>query len=377
MKTIDEINKKIEEGKAVVVTATEFKKMAEEESKKDIAKKVDVVTTATFSPMCSSGVFLNIGHTTPHMKMQDVTLDGVKAYGGIATVDIYLGATEESETDPKYGGAHVIHKLIKGEKIKIKANGKPSDCYPGSKLDSEFTLDEINQAYFYNPRNCYQNYNAAYNSSDKTMYTYMGLLEPEGKTVNFAGSGEISPLLNDPYLRTIGLGTKLFFCGGTGYVTWEGTQFNNGTERDEKTGLPIGPAATIAISAELRGLNPKYIKPVYIPGYGVSIYLSVAMGIPVIDEEMAASLSIKNEDIFTNVYDYASGNNVKKASYSQLINSELTINSKKVRCRTMSKIRESYEIMELLKAEILKGKFSLTEPVTPIPFYGKVNQFKG
>lgn len=377
MKTIEEINKKIEEGKAVVLTANELKKMSVEKSKKEIAEKVDVVTTATFSPMCSSGVFMNIGHTTPHMKMQDVKIDGVRAYGGIATVDVYLGATEESETNPRFGGAHVIQKLINGEKVRITARGTPTDCYPRSEFDGEITLNDINQAYFYNPRNCYQNYNAAYNSSDKPLNTYMGRLDANGNTVNFSGSGEISPLLNDPLLRTIGIGTRIFFCGGTGYVSWEGTQFNKNTARDADTNLPVGPSATIAITAEMRGLNPRYVKAVYIPGYGVSIYIALGMALPVIDEDFVHDLSVRNKDIKTNVVDYATGDTVCQANYHQLINSGLIIRGKTVKCRTMSKIKESYEITELLKNEILKGNFNLTSPVAHLPFNGNVKGLKG
>ena len=113
MKSIAEINEKISKGKAVVLTAAEVKELADKESVAHVARCVDVVTTGTFSPMCSSGLFLNVGHTTPAMKMQQVTLDGVPAYGGIAAVDLYLGATAEHPQNNKIGGAHVICKLVR------------------------------------------------------------------------------------------------------------------------------------------------------------------------------------------------------------------------------------------------------------------------
>ncbi len=57
MKTISEINEKIRTGTAVVLTAEEIVGMVREQGVKETAKKVDVVTTGTFSPMCSSGAF--------------------------------------------------------------------------------------------------------------------------------------------------------------------------------------------------------------------------------------------------------------------------------------------------------------------------------
>jgi len=371
MKTVSEINKKIKEGKAVVLTATEAKLLAEEEGIRTLEEKVDVVTTATFSPMCSSGVFINPGHTSPHMKMQKVTLDGVEAYGGIATADIYLGATQESREDSRFGGAHVIKKLIDGESVEFRAFGKPTDCYPKTEFRKSIKLSDLNQAYFYNPRNCYQNYDTAYNSSDRELRTYMGILQPNGQTIHYAGSGEISPLINDPLLETIGVGTKIFFCGGEGFVSWEGTQFNLETERDPKTNLPIGPSATLAITAEMRGVDPRMIAPIYIPGYGVSIYLSIGMAIPVVSSDIAKALTIRNKDIITNIHDYATGETIGKVNYEALVKNEVYVGEKHASSRTMSRIKESYHIMALLKEKVINGTFILTEPVMKLPIFGK------
>ena len=67
-KTYEEINAKIKAQKAVVVTAEEMIDIAENRGVKAAAEKVDVVTTGTFGPMCSSSAVLNVGHTTPRMK---------------------------------------------------------------------------------------------------------------------------------------------------------------------------------------------------------------------------------------------------------------------------------------------------------------------
>ncbi len=55
MKTYEQINNRIESGKAVVLTADEIINYVEKKGLATAAKEVDVVTTATFGPMCSSG----------------------------------------------------------------------------------------------------------------------------------------------------------------------------------------------------------------------------------------------------------------------------------------------------------------------------------
>jgi uncharacterized protein (DUF39 family) len=98
----------------------------------EAARRVDVVTTGTFGAMCSSGAFLNFGHTAPRIRASRVWLNDVPAYGGIAAVDCYLGATEVVEGDPQnsvypgefnYGGGHVIEDLVSGNVVKLRAEG--------------------------------------------------------------------------------------------------------------------------------------------------------------------------------------------------------------------------------------------------------------
>lgn len=367
MRTLEEINEKIKRGKAVVLTAKEAKELATRESVKEVARKVDVVTTATFGPMCSSGVFLNLGHTAPKMRMQEVYLDGVRAHGGLGAVDLFLGATESSLENPSFGGAHVICKLIRREEVEFEASGKRSDCYPRDSIRGAITLDEINQAYFFNPRNCYQNYNAAANSSDRTLRTYMGVLLPAFGNLSYSGAGEISPLLNDPDLRTIGIGTPVFFCGGIGYVSWQGTQFNRRQQKDGKTATPIGPGVTLAIIADLREVQADLIKPIVIPGYGISLSVSIGIAIPVFDEEMALRVSVRNRDIRTRIIDFATGEEIALVNYRDLIENNVVIQGKKVKAVTMSRNKEAHKITSILKEWVSSQRFPLCRPVKPLP----------
>ena len=115
-KSIEEINRRILEGRAHIVTAEEMPGIVDELGEEGALKEVDVVTTGTFGAMCSSGAFFNFGHSDPPIRMERAWMNDVELYSGIAAVDAYLGATQESETQGSaYGGAHVIEDLISGK----------------------------------------------------------------------------------------------------------------------------------------------------------------------------------------------------------------------------------------------------------------------
>lgn len=366
-KNYEEINKKIQRGEAVVVTAQEIIDIVQEKGVKETAEYVDVVTTATFGPMCSSGAFLNFGHSDPPIRMTKTYLNGVEAYSGLAAVDAYLGATQNSEDKGmEYGGAHVIRDLIERKKIHLKAYSYGTDCYPEKEIDTFIDIDSINEAYLYNPRNVYQNYNAAVNSSEKLLYTYMGILHPFMGNVTYSGAGELSPLINDPYYRTIGVGTRIFIGGSIGYVSWSGTQFKSSVCRGGN-GVPIGPGGTLALTGNLKEMDSRFVQPAVFEKYGVSMFMGIGIPIPVLDEDMLRYLCVSNRDIYTNIIDYGCPSRsrpvIKKVSYAELMSGKVEINGHNIRSSPLSSMRKAREIAQILKKMVASGRLMLTQPV--------------
>ena len=376
-KTLEEINKKIKNGSVVVLNAEEIIDYAEQNGVKKTARDIDVVTTATFGPMCSTGAFLSFGHSDPPIKMSKVWLNDVPAYAGIAAVDAYIGATELSETeDMNYGGAYVIEDLISGKPVKLRAIAYGTDCYPRKEIETYITLESINQAYIFNPRNVYQNYAAATNSSNKTIYTYMGKLMPNFGNITFSSAGQLSPLLNDPYYRTIGIGTRIFIGGGQGYVAWQGTQHNPGKDR-LTNGTPSGPAGTLALIGDMKKMNKNFIRAATFHGYGITMYVGVGIPIPVLDEEMVEFLRVKDEDIYTEIIDYSVQRRNKpscgKINYKQLKSGSIILKGKKIQTGSFSSYAKALEIANLLKCWIVEGHFLMTNFAAPLPWDEKVN----
>lgn len=373
-KTIEEINEKIKSGKAVVLTAEEIISYAEENGIKKTASDIDIVTTATFSPMCSSGAFINFGHSDPPIRMTKVWLNDVPAYAGLAAVDAYIGATELSETEGMaYGGANVIEDLIAGKNIKLHATSYTTDCYPRREINTYINKDTINQAYLFNPRNAYQNYSVATNSSSKTIYTYMGKLLPNFGNATFSSAGQLSPMLNDPYYRTIGIGTKIFLGGGIGFVSWQGTQHSPEMER-LANGVPIGGAGTLALIGDLKQMSVDFIKAASFTNYGITMFVGVGIPIPVIDEEMVEYLKVRDEDIYVNIFDYSVQRRNKpvygRVNYKDLRSGKIMIRKKEVPTGSISSYPKAREIALLLKDWIKKRSFTLTQPVASLPMQG-------
>ena len=366
-KSYAEINEKIRKGTAVVLTAEEVAELSRSVSPREIAKKVDVVTTGTFGAMCSSGAFINFGHAEPPIRMDKIELNGVRVSGGLAAVDTYVGATDCNPDRPAYGGAHIIEDLINGKDITLEAWGKGTDCYPRKHIKTIINKESVNEAILYNPRNAYQNYNVATNTTDQVKYTYMGTLLPRMRNASYSTAGELSPLLNDPECRTIGLGTRIFLCGTEGYVTWNGTQFHS-TREVNAHGIPTSNARTIAVIGDLKNMSTEYLRAAYYEKYGVSMFVGIGIPIPVLDEDMARRVSIRNEQIETTVADYGNGNQVLgKTNYAALQSGEIEIGGRKVRTAPVASLAQARKIAGTLKSWIQKGEFLLTEPVRPMP----------
>ncbi len=380
-KTIAEINTRIKQGKAVVLNAAEMTKAVRELGKERAAREVDVVTTGTFSPMCSSGLLFNIGQQPPLMKVSKMWLNGVPCHAGLAAVDAYLGCTEPSEDDPlnkvypgqfKYGGGHVIEDLVRGKTVHLRAEAYGTDCYPRKELVRDRTLAEIPFAQLFNPRNCYQNYNAAVNLTSRIIYTYMGPLKPNARNLNYATAGLLSPLFNDPYLKTIGLGTKIFLGGGVGWVLGAGTQHVANPKRSER-GLPETPSGTLMLRGDLKGMNPRYLRGVSIIGYGCSLAVGVGIPIPILNEDIAWYTGVGDEDIRMPVkdygHDYPQGQSriLAHVTMAELKSGQVELMGDKVATVPLTSHVLSLEVADTLKKWIESGEFLLTEAQEKIP----------
>ena len=371
MQTIADINAKISEGRAKVWTIAEAKAQIDDLGITQATRRVDVITTGTFEPMESSGAVLNLGHTDPPIKIRQCWLDGVLAYSGFGAVDLYLGAAQISEDpDSERGGGHVIADLIAGKPIALRAVGQGTDCYPRTAFETTISKDTINQFYLFNPRNLYQNFIVGVNGGSRPLYTYLGPLQPGLGNAVYSNPGALSPLLNDPELRLVGIGSRVWLGGAEGYVTWEGTQ-HFPLQKRLPNGTPIGPAATLALVGDAKQMQSRWVRGCYFRGSGPSLMLGVGIPLPVLDEAVLEKCAVRDEDLVAPVMDFSIPRRVRPTfglvSYAQLKAGKIKIDGRVVRVAPLASAYLASEVAIALKQAIEAGQFLLTEPVAALP----------
>lgn len=360
-RTVSEINEKIRTGDVQVLTVSEMKDLVESSGVQVALREVDVVTTGTMGAMCSSGAIINIGHADPPIKIKDAWINGVPVSHPGAAVDLFIGATQAPDDDLfNYGGGHVIEDLMAGKEVDFKALAYGTDCYPRTRVETTLTKDDLNQFNLINFRNAYQRYSCAVNSTDKTIFTYMGKLLPQFGNATYSGAGELNPLTNDPDYETIGFGTRIFLGGAQGYVIGEGTQHN-----------PTQRLGTIMVKGDAKNMSTDFIRGASFKKYGTTLYVGLGIPVPILNEGIVEKVAIRDEDIITNIEDYGTPRRSKpvlgQISYMDLKSGKIAVNDEQVKVSSLSSLRKARRISEILRSWIKDGEFYLTEPLERLP----------
>ena len=200
----------------------------------------------------------------------------------------------------------------------------------------------------------------------------MGVLKRNLGNANYSTAGQLSPLFNDPYYETIGIGTKIFLGGGIGYVAWQGTQHNPGAPRGEN-GVPTRPSGTLAVIGDLRQMKPEWLVGTSMLGYGATLTVGLGIPIPILSEEILGYTAVKDKDILAPIVDYAEGYPQRKpevlgeVNYAQLKSGKIKVEGKEVPTASLSSYYKAVEVANILKEWIRAGEFLLTESVASLP----------
>ena len=373
-RSLEEINGRIRAGTVRVMTVAALKEALEDTTAATCRawfERVDVLTTGIFEPMEACGAMINLGHTDPPIKLRQVWLNDVLAYAGLGAVDLYIGASQGTDNpDLPYGGGHVIADLVAGRPVQLRAVGYGTDCYPRREWETSLHKDRLNQFYLFNPRGLYQNFIVGVNGGDRPLHTYLGLLQPRLGNAVYAHPGSLSPLLNDPLLQTIGIGTRIWLGGGVGYIAWEGTQhFPNQKRQPNQT--PIGPAATLALIGDAKTMSPEWVRGCFFRHYGAALMVGVGIPIPVLNPEVIRAAAVRDEELVAPVIDFAIPRRIRPSyglvTYAQLRSGRIQIQQKSVRVAPLSSWQRALTIANLLREQIAAGKFTLTAAVAPLP----------
>ncbi|MBE0515933.1 MAG: methanogenesis marker 16 metalloprotein [Methanophagales archaeon] len=283
-KSIEEINEKIKKGEAVVYTAEEFKEMLRNDEPVTM-DNVDVVTCATCGIMSGTAaiMLLPITGRGEFERAERIWLNDVPAFPGpcpnerLGVVDVIVYGTAHANSE--YGGGHLFRELVEGKEVTIKVE-------TGDKIiEKKVTIKDIEFARMFGIRVCFKNYMGFLNPVEgrvETIFSVKGLTGPY-KEISVSGCGELNPLENDPMLKTIGVGTKILVNGAVGYVIGEGTRSSR--ERPN-----------LSVIADMYDMNPTFMGG-FTTSSGPECITSIAIPIPVMDEEVISNLRILDEEI--------------------------------------------------------------------------------
>lgn len=308
MKTVEEINTKIRNGTAIVMTAAEFKQHIRKGNMMTPAD-VDVVTTGTFGVMSGTYAVLSIpvAEKKAFTTADRVWLNGVPAVPGpcpnenLGLVDLIVYGTAHASA--RYGGGHLFRDLVQGHAVDVVVTAKRK------KVTRTVTLGDIGFARLITTRSTFKNYVAFVNPRShvvkSTIFSVTGMPGPF-RVASISGCGEINPLENDPSLRTIGPGTHLLVNGGDGYVMGTGTR--SSAERPN-----------ISFFADLKGMDPDMMGG-FVTSAGPECLVSCAVPIPVLDEHSLHALSVLHEQIPLLVADVVDRTLLASTTYGEVWN---------------------------------------------------------
>ena len=286
-RTLSEINEKIENQEANIYTAEEFKKLIKNNETPDF-DEVDVVTTGTCGVMSGTAAVLNFQVTDPgvFMRAKNIYLNDVPANVGpcpnewLGSVDLILHGTSKSVNSPDYGGGFLLKDILEGKKINVKV-----ETIEGEMIESTTDLNSIGRGQIFGTRMAFKNYTAFTNPNDYAITSIFSAIPLEGfyKGLTFSGCGDLNPLANDPNQNIIGFGTKILLNGAEALILGNGTRSS-----DEKPNLMC--------SGDLKDMDPTYIGG-FKTSEGGEVYDTIAIPIPVLNEEIYNNLLVQNKEI--------------------------------------------------------------------------------
>ena len=286
-RTIDEINRKIQDSEANIFTAEEFKKLIKKGDAPSF-DEVDVVTCGTCGVMSGTAAILNFILSEPgvFIRANEVYMNGVPAYAGpcpnewLGSVDVILHGTAHSIYDESYGGGFLLKEILEGKPIDVRV-----ESAEGKTIENTITRDDITRGQIIGARMAFKNYTAFTNPGSEEVKSIFAATPLEGnlRGLTFSGCGDLNPLQNDIPHNVIKEGSKVLLNDAIGYVLGDGTRSS-----PEKPNLML--------SADLCNMDPYYIGG-FKTSQGGEVYDTVAIPIPVLNEEIYNNLLITDDQI--------------------------------------------------------------------------------
>lgn len=313
-KSIVDINQKLQDGSAVVMTAMEFKSLVRQ-GKTPSLDDVDVVTTATRAVMSGTAAMLTVELEGARADdpVREFRINGVPCLAQTADdsaegrVEVMLNGTQESEdNEGRYGGGHVLRALVERQQVEVECR-----FASGRKVRLFQTLDDMPFARMFTSRNSFQNYMGFTNAKDAPSYRALPFsifacrpIAPLGG-MGVSGSGELNPPANDPTLQVIRPGIRILVNGARGTLIGYGTRAQKGN-------------VCFSTTARMHDMDPQYMGG-FRTSCGVEVTNSLAVPFPVLNEDILRGLAeCLDENLPHNVGDFSDRVKIASVNYADI-----------------------------------------------------------
>ncbi|OPY31892.1 MAG: ferredoxin [Methanomassiliicoccales archaeon PtaU1.Bin124] len=303
-----EIEKEIERGDAVILTAKEVEQLVSSGRASEV-REVDVVTTGTMGIMSGTYAILSFRIARPgeHRCFDRAKMNGIPVVVGpcpnesLGIIDVMVMGTKESEDRHRYGGSHLFRDLVEGKNVHVEAISNN-----GRSVEVDVDIGSMLTAKMMSSRNCFRNYRAFVNPSNEEFSSIFHTLPFPSNCggLAFSGCGRYNPIQNDPTLETIGVGTKLLFNGAEGFA------ISNGTRSSEKY-------PNLMTVADMPTMDPVLMGG-YMTAVGVECLSSYAVPIPIFSEAQLLRVMKTDSDVPLSIGDIHDRHKIGESDYGSV-----------------------------------------------------------
>ncbi|WP_216904777.1 homocysteine biosynthesis protein [Synechococcus sp. CCY 9618] len=355
-------------GQLRVRAAADFRRLVAEAGLAEAYAATDVVVAADAEFTDQGSLHLSIGPSDPPIRFREAQLEGMGAQssgGGDLVLPIGGGLGEAQ----RQGGAQLLDRLLRGEPLALAATGEVTALQPRRDLQARLDLERIGSGRLVLHRAITENGVVAVSSGEGVLRSPWGpVLGPFGNALyGCGGAGSIG--LTMPGLSLLGPGSPLLVGGSIGWVIGSGSGHQPGVPRSAG-GHALSPGAVAAVSVDLHGLRPEWLRPCFFEGHGAALLVGVAAPIPLINAGVAAQAACGDGDLEAPVLDVAIPRRIRprfgSVSYARLKSGAIRVEGHRVSAAPAHSPRLAEAIGQELITWLEEDRFPLRLPLRPL-----------
>jgi uncharacterized protein (DUF39 family) len=357
------------QGQLRVRVAADFRRLVAEVGLAEAYGATDVVVAANAEFTDQGSLHLTIGPSDPPIRFREAQLEGLAAQTGGGGGDLVLPISGGLGESQRQGGAQLLARLLGGDGLALGATGEVTALQPRRDLQARLDLERIGSGRLVLHRAITENGVVAVSSGEGVLRSRWGpVLGPFGNALyGCGGAGSIG--LARPGLALLGPGSPVLVGGSIGWVIGSGTGHQPGVPRSAG-GHALSPGAVAAVSVDLHGLRPEWVRPCFFEGQGAALLVGVAAPIPLINAGVAARAACGDEDLEAPVLDVAIPRRIRprlgSASYAQLKSGAIRVDGHRVSAAPAHSPRLAEAIGRELVTWLEEDRFPLRLPLQPL-----------